>query len=178
MRSGLVVVLAHLIAASAAAQTVKVDADGKVDFSKYRTFAWSPAQQAVKNPANHIRITRAVERELVAKGFHKAETGPADARVRYYAKIAKKLKSSSRQESSAWQPNDLRTMVDVSRVEQGTLIVELSDGESKEVVWRGTAVQVAPRPDEVAQAIDNTVKKIFMGYPPKASPAPSPAPAP
>ena len=153
-------------------KSVKVEYDAKVDFSKYKTFTWSEAQEPVANPANHIRLTRAVERELLAKGLEKAETGPADVRVRYYAKIEKKLKSSSRQESSSWQPNDLRTMVDISRVDQGTLILELSDGESKDVVWRGINVDVAPRADLVAGAIDTWVKKIVAAYPPKPAPAP------
>jgi Domain of unknown function (DUF4136) len=171
MRSVLAL-LALLVPVAATAQTVKVDYDAKVDFSRYKTFAWSEAQQHAKNPANHIRITRATERELEAKGLQKAESGPADLRVRYYSKIEKKLKSSSRQESGTWQPNDLRTVVDVSRVDQGTLILELSDGESRAVVWRGTAVGVAPRPDLVAEVIDASVKKIVAAYPPKPAPAP------
>ena len=172
MRSTIAVLALLVAPVAAGAQTVKIDFDAKVDFSKYRTFAWSEAQQPASNPANHIRITRAVERELLAKGLEKVESGPADVRARYYSKIEKKLKSSSRQESGAWQPNDLRTMVDVSRVDQGTLILELSDGETKSVVWRGTAVGVAPRPDLVAEVIDASVKKIVAAYPPKPSPAP------
>ena len=160
------------VASAQTLKTVKVEYDNKVDFSKYKTFAWSQAQEPVGNAANYIRLTRAVERELLAKGLEKAETGPADVRVRYYAKIEKKLKSSSRQESSSWQPNDLRTMVDISRVDQGTLILELSDGESKDVVWRGINVDVAPRADLVAGAIDTWVKKIVAAYPPKPAPAP------
>ncbi len=171
----LIALLAVLAApAAATAQTVKVDYDAKADFSRYRTFAWSEAQEPAKNPANHIRITVAAERELAAKGLQKAESGPADVRVRYYSKIEKKLKSSSRQESGTWQPNDLRTVVDVSRVDQGTLILELSDGESRAVVWRGTAVGVAPRPDLVAEVIDASMKKIVAAYPPKPAPAPAP----
>ena len=172
MRSTIAVLALLVAPVAASAQTVKIDFDAKVDFSKYRTFAWSEAQQPAGNPANHIRITRAVERELLAKGLEKAESGPADVRARYYSKIEKKLKSSSRQESGTWQPNDLRTMVDVSRVDQGTLILELSDGETKSVVWRGTAVGVAPRPDLVAEVIDASVKKLVAAYPPKPSPAP------
>jgi uncharacterized protein DUF4136 len=168
-----IALLAALAAPMAAtAQTVKFDYDAKVDFSRYKTFAWSEGQEPAKNPANHIRITRAAERELEAKGLQKAESGPADIRIRYYSKIEKKLKSSSRQESSAWQPNDLRTMVDVSRVDQGTLILELTDGESRAVVWRGTAVGVAPRPDQVAEVIDASMKKIVAAYPTKPAPAP------
>ena len=146
MRPVLALLALLVPAAAATAQTVKVDYDAKVDFSRFKTFAWSEAQEHAKNPANHIRITRATERELVAKGFQKAESGPADIRVRYYSKIEKKLKSSSRQESGTWQPNDLRTVVDVSRVDQGTLILELTDGESRAVVWRGRRSAWPPVP--------------------------------
>jgi len=53
-----------LAAASLHAQAIQVDFDHGVDFSKYKTFSWSLEQQPASNPANHIRITRAVEREL------------------------------------------------------------------------------------------------------------------
>jgi hypothetical protein len=161
-----------LLAEAQVLKTVKVDYDDKVDFSKYRTFAWSEAQESVSNPANHIRITNAVERELTAKGLQKAETGSPDLRVRYHAKIEKKLKSSSRQESSAWEQNNTRTMVDLSRVEEGTLVLELSDGASGDVVWRAVNVDAAPRKDLVPEAIDKWVKKMVAAYPPKAKPAP------
>jgi hypothetical protein len=161
-----------LLAEAQVLKTVKVNYDEKVDFSKYKTFAWSEAQESVSNPANHIRITRAVERELAAKGLLKADTGSADLRVRYLAKIEKKLKSTARQESSSWDQNNLRTMVDLTRVEEGTLILELSDGASGDVVWRAVNVDVAPRSDLVPEAIDKWMKKIVAPYPPKAKPAP------
>ena len=160
-----------LLAEAQVLKTVKVDYDEKVDFSKYKTFAWSEAQEPVGNPANHIRLTAAVERELTAKGLRKADGGSADLRVRYHAKIEKKLKSSSRQESSSWDQNNLRTMVDLSRVEEGTLILELSDGASGDLVWRGVNTDVTPRADLVAEGIDQSVKKIVAAYPPKARPA-------
>jgi len=153
-----------------AAQTVKVDFDHDVDFSRYEAFSWSVTQEPASNPANHLRLTRAIERELSDKGLRKDEAGTPSVRVRYYSKIEKKLKASGYQEEDFGHPSNLRTRVDLSRIKQGTLIVELSDGESSDVVWRGVATDVAPRPDLVAEAIDAWTRKIFLQFPP--SPAP------
>ena len=60
-----------LSAVAASAQEVKLDYDHDVDFSRYKTFGWSVAQQPAKNPANHIRITRAVEEGFAGKGLSK-----------------------------------------------------------------------------------------------------------
>jgi hypothetical protein len=153
-----------------AAQTVKVDFDHDVDFSMYKAYSWSVTQEPASNPANHLRLTRAIERELGEKGLQKDGAGTPGVRVRYYSKIEKKLKASSYQEDDIWQPTNLRTRVDVSRIKQGTLILELSDGESSDVVWRGVATDVAPRPDLVAEAIDAWTKKILLQFPPPPSP--------
>jgi len=156
-----------------AAQTVKVDFDHDVDFSRYKAYSWSVTQEPASNPANHLRLTRAIERELVEKGLQKDAAGEPSVRVRYYSKIDKKLRASGYQEEDTAHPNNLRTRVDLSRIKQGTLIVELSDGESSDVVWRGVATDVAPRPDLVAEAIDAWTKKIFLQFPP---PPPPPKP--
>jgi hypothetical protein len=156
-----------------AAQTVKVDFDHDVDFSKYKAYSWSQTQEPASNPANHLRLTRAIERELGEKGLRKDGVGASSVRVRYYSKIEKKLKTSGYQEEDVGHPNNLRTRVDVTRIKQGTLIVELSDGESADVVWRGVAIDVAPRPDLVAEAIDAWTKKILLQFPP---PPPPPKP--
>jgi hypothetical protein len=163
-----------------AAQTVKVDFDHDVDFSRYKAYSWSETQEPASNPANHLRLTRAIERELGEKGLQKdsggtpkGAGGTPSVRIRYYSKIEKKLKASSYQEDDIWQPTNLRTRVDVSRIKQGTLILELSDGESSDVVWRGVATDVAPRPDLVAEAIDAWTKKILLQFPP---PPPPPKP--
>jgi len=156
-----------------AAQTVKVDFDHDVDFSRYKAYEWSVTQEPASNPANHLRLTRAIERELGGKGLQKDGAGTPGIRVRYYSKIEKKLKASGYQEEDIGQPSNLRTRVDLTRIKQGTLIVELSDAESTDVVWRGVATDEAPRPDLVAEAIDTWTKKIFLQFPP---PPPPPKP--
>ncbi len=159
--------LLFLLSPQSVAPTVKVSFDKEADFSRYKTYDWVPTQEPAANPVNHIRITRAVERELELKGLKKSMENP-DLRVTYFAKVEKKLRGQGHQEDSPWQPSpDVRTVVDFKRVQEGTIIVELLDDDTKLTLWRGVATGKAPSPDEVGPAIDSTIKKVLADYPPK-----------
>ena len=91
-----------------------------------------------------------------------------DLRVTYIAKVEKKLKGQGYQEDSPWSPtSDLRTVVDFKRVQEGTIVVELLDDDTKLTLWRGVATGRAPAPDEVGPVIDSTIRKVLADYPPK-----------
>jgi hypothetical protein len=154
--------------APVAAQTLKVDYDHKVDFSQYKTYAWSEAQEPVRNAANHLRITRAVERELEAKGLARSKTATPGLRLRYFGKVATKIYGESHQVESPWQPSNLRTVVDIKSVKEGTLILELSDARSGSVVWRAASSEALGRPDVVEDQINDVVKRLLQDFPPKA----------
>jgi hypothetical protein len=159
-------IVLFLLAAPAGSPTVKVTFDEDTDFSRFKTYDWVTTQEPATNPVNHIRMTRAVERELEAKGLKKSMENP-DLRVTYFAKVEKKLKGTGYQVDSPWQAtSDLRTVVDFKRVQEGTVIIELLDEGTKLTLWRGVAVGPAPSPDEVGPVIDSTVKKILAEYPP------------
>jgi hypothetical protein len=176
MRRSLLLALAGFTALAAAQEfklskddgpEVKVAAAEGADFSLYKTFAWSGTQEPVSNPANHIRITRAVERELMAKGLSKSDKQPPDLRLHYFGRIEKKLKGTSRQ-ADAYSPTaDVKTIVDFSRVKEGTLILELIDRKSDQVVWRGVATETVAPPDETEAQINRMVKALVQRYPPK-----------
>jgi hypothetical protein len=162
-----VLLLLLFLAAPAANPTVKVTFDQDTDFSRFKTYDWVATQERAANPANHVRITQAVERELEAKGLTKSMENP-DLRVTYLAKVEKKLKGTGYQVDSPWQAtSDLRTVVDFKRVQEGTVIIEMLDEATKLTLWRGVAVGPAPTPDEVGPVIDATVRKILAEYPPK-----------
>src|SRR5262249_27844864 len=63
-----------LLAVPASAQEFKISGlvkpeyDKTRDFSKYKTFTWSEAQERGSNPADHVRIFGGIENELQAKG--------------------------------------------------------------------------------------------------------------
>jgi len=151
---------------------VKVDFAEGIDFSQYHTYQWKESQEPAEDPANHLRITRAVEAELEGKGLRKAEPGQADLKVRYYSKVSSKLRSTSREGGAKWQPGNLRTMIDVDKVREGTLILELYEARGGNLVWRGTISEMLSSPDRIEQQIRDAVSKVLSKYPPETSPKP------
>jgi Domain of unknown function (DUF4136) len=149
---------------------VEVEFDHAADFSSYKTYAWAPFQDPAPNPANHIRITRAVERELEAKGLRKVSPGDAAFFVRYQARLDKKIKGTPSQSESPWQPSNKRTIVNFSKVKIGTLILEVWDAGTKELVWQARESMPAPSPDRVEAAIDKSVKRLMEEFPPRVAP--------
>ena len=163
-----------LSAAAASAQEIKLDYDHDVDFSRYKTFGWSAAQQPAKNAANHVRITRAVEEGFTAKGLSKDAAGAPDAYLMYTGRVGDKVQVTGRPGGSSWEPTNLRTMVDLNKVRAGTLVLEMYDARTKDVIWRGVASDVAVREDAMEEAIRAAVKKLLDGYPPTKAEAPKP----
>lgn len=160
-------VLAAAAAGPVTAPTLKVDFNDKVDFGAFHSYAWKDTQQHTPSPLNHQHITRAVERELEAKGLVKAGTGKPDVLVRYFAKIDKRTRGASRSEETGLQPADRRTVVEFSRVEEVKLILELYTPAGLEPVWSAVATDALAPPDRLEQQIDDTTARMLEAYPPK-----------
>lgn len=170
------VLVPFLTVSEAVAQEVTFDYDQAADFTKYKTFGWSLAQVPAKNPANHVRITRAVEANLATRGITKATDGDPDLTLTYSGKVGEKVKVTSKSAGSYWEPTNLRTTVDVGKVKAGTLILEMADAHTKDVVWRGVATTIGLRPDMMEEEITAAVKKLLEGYPPTKAKAVPPEP--
>ena len=159
--------LAAALATPAAAQTVKVDFNDRVDFAAIRTYAWKDTQEPAPKPLDHQQITRLVERELEARGLAKVENGPPDVVVRYFAKVEKHTRGKGRAEDSNLQPAERRTVVDFARVEELKLILELYTPAGLEPVWSATVTDpLAPAAGQ-DQQLELLVTKQLAGYPPK-----------
>jgi hypothetical protein len=150
----------------------EVDFDDRVDFKPFRTFQWKDTQDRLPDPARHMAMVTAIERELEKKGLTRPRAGKSDLLVRFYASVDTKVRGTGRQESNAWN-GDLRTSVDFSKMSEGTLIIELYDAATENRIWRGTTVQ-AFRPGKLTESeIRSAVALILAKYPP-APPSPAP----
>jgi hypothetical protein len=174
MRLALAAVSVLVLTRAAAAQAppgqkpVEVDFERTADFSRYRTYAWVPFQEPASNPANHVRITAAVEHELEAKGLTKGESAAVtDVFVHYQGSRDKKVRGTPSQRESNWQPSNPTFQIDFSRVEVGTLVIELWDARTKDIVWRAKAAEVIRREDQPEDLINQVVKRMLSRYPPK-----------
>jgi hypothetical protein len=153
------------------------DYDAKVDFTKYKTFAFfKPGIDKAKiSDLDKKRILRAIESELLALGFTKSET--PDMLVSIFTKSREKVNVNQNQNNfgygygwgwNPWMMNGMNNNVNISQYTEGTLFIDFIDTEKKELVWQGIgtgALRMENR-DKKEIRINEFVKEIISRFPP------------
>ena len=176
-------VLIGLIALAAGCTTIKVasDFDPEADFSKLHSYAIHAAPaDAVTDPRvdNSLldeRIRAALDTELSAKGFQKLRGGSPDFLVSFHVGVQSKLDVTTLNRSypyyggyyGAWGGYS-ETMV--REYEQGTLIIDVIDPSTGNLIWRGSAqseVKDLKTPEARTKRINVVVERVLKNFPPQ-----------
>lgn len=152
---------------------VTADYDTKKDFNNYKTFAFykNGIDKAAISDLDKRRILRAVESELLLKGFTKSEN--PDMLVSIFTKSRKRVDVATVNNYNGffWYPMYYRdyNRVQVSKYTEGTLFIDLIDSKSNQLVWQGigTGVLNTRNVSEKQERINEFVKEIMNQYPPK-----------
>lgn len=163
-------VLVLLIAAttSAFAQKVTNEFDEAVDFKKFKTFAIRGGDIRSPSPALNSELTKKrleneIEKALVARGLTKA-TGPrADLGVSYSLGSLRTVETQTF--PAGWRGRGPRTVTTPNT--EGTMVIDLRDAATRQLVWRTIAEEDEPNPSKLAEKLDDMVKKSIAKYPPK-----------
>ena len=147
------------------------------NFSAYQTYAWLPQpirrDPRVYNSITENRVRRSVDNSLSAGGYRKLASGTPDFLVAWQAAIEGKVDVTMVNGyygygSRGWGAWSAEPMV--REYDEGTLILDVVDAESRELVWRGVAqaqVSLNANPDERGRKINEAVSKILSRFPPK-----------
>ena len=139
--------------------SVRTDYDQEANFAKYQTFKWMPKPGRVKqNSLVAKRIHRAVEREMEAKGYQFVKRGKPDALIAYHIAVQKKVDIDR---YGYWGRR-----VHVRRYKEGSIILDIVDPATKELIWRGVAQGNVSYLQGDPERVDEAVSKIFETYPP------------
>jgi len=157
---------------TAFAQQVKTDFDHQANFSQYKTYSW----QEIK-PANSLwdaRIKSAVDAQLAAKGWTQVASGGDVAVVA--------IKTSQTQRSLqtfydgfgggwGWRRFGGGGFGEATTTEQdykeGTLVIDLYDAKTKQLIWRGSAEDmVSSKAEKNEKNLEKGVAKMFKKFPP------------
>ena len=84
------------------------------------------------------------------------------------AAVGPEFKGTSQREETHGPTADVKTVVDLSRVKEGTLILELYAPATGRVLWRGVATELVALADETEARIDRMVGAPVQRYPPKS----------
>ena len=168
-------VLLFLAVGMSSCSTVKVasDYDQKVDFNQYKSFAFfKPGiDKAEISDLDKKRILRAIEEEMMSKGFTKSEE--PDLLVSIFTKTKENINIYQDNRFGygygwGWDPwywgSGYNT---VNTTSEGTLYIDLIDSEGKELIWQGMGTAaLAKEVNKKQERISEIVEKIFEKYPP------------
>jgi hypothetical protein len=160
------------LVASCSSVRVTADYDTATDFSKYKTFAFykKGIDKAEISDLDKRRILKAVESELLSKGFTKSEN--PDVLVNIFTKSRQKVNIySDRHFYHGWHPwyYGPNFGMHISKYTEGTLFIDLIDAEKKELAWQGIGSGALTRTGDVAkkeERIKEFVAEIMAKYPP------------
>ncbi len=155
---------------------VVTDYDTKVNFKKYKTFAFykTGIDKADISDLDKKRVLRALETELLAQGFIKSEN--PDILVSFFTKSRRKVNVNQNNNFGygfgwGWNPwmwNGMNNNINVNEYTEGTLFIDFIDKEKKELVWQGigTGALKIQNVEKKEERIKLFVKEIISKFPP------------
>jgi hypothetical protein len=164
-----------LFAGRLPAQEVKTDYDRGANFAQYKTYCWEHVK--TKDPLDVDRIKSAVNAALSAKGWTQVDSG-GDVSV-----IAIQMTKDQQALSTfydgfgggwGWRRfggggfGEATTTTETYKV--GTLVVDLFDTKTKQLIWRGSSSDTLSNNSEKnIKNLDKGVDKMFKKFPPGSS---------
>jgi hypothetical protein len=152
----------------ALAQKIETDYDHSVHFTQYHTYSWGHVHAT--DPLFEPRIRDAVDRDLKAKGWQQVLSG---GDVTVTAVLVKKDKAEYTTFydglGGGWRWRGWGSSMATTTVENipvGTLVVDIYDSNSQQLVWRGLAhEQLSDKPEKDTQKLQKAVDKMFDKFP-------------
>ncbi|MEZ9539099.1 DUF4136 domain-containing protein [Shewanella sp. 10N.286.51.B8] len=177
--------VAAAVLALSACSTLKTntDFDPAVSFDQYKTYSW--VEKKNQDASYHLdglmdqRVRDAVNNELGQKGLTKADITEADLLVNYLTKVDKKINVDTFNTSFGYYPYygrrgwggaGMNTQTTVREYEVGTLIVDLIDNKTGNLVWRGSVADTIRNkntPEERVLIINSAISQVMLNYPPQ-----------
>ena len=138
-------VSASIAGGCAPAMTVSSHVQRDLDFSRYRTFDWGPADalptgdpRLDDNPDFKDRFEGAIERQMALKGYQRAASQTPDLLLHYHASVHERLNINQVDTTRGYcYDEDCQGLV--FEYEQGTIVLDVVDARANRVIWRGWA---------------------------------------
>lgn len=168
----LVAMILFVSVVSCASVNVASDYDKQANFSEYKTFAFykTGIDKAEISDLDKRRILRAIETEMLNKGFTKSEN--PDILVSIFTKSREKVNVYNSGFHPygygwGWSPYYWGNYNTVTTSTEGVLYIDLIDASKKELVWQGVGTgYLSQNINKKEERIKEFVSLIMEKYPP------------
>jgi hypothetical protein len=172
---GSAVFAALLFGAPLLAQDVNVDYDHSYQFNQMKSYSWGKIQAT--DPLVEPRISAAIDHVIQGYGFNESakdkkgdvivtavEANNPQQYVAFYRGM------SNLDWHRGWGSGGFSdSATQLRQIHGGTLIVDIYDGATGKLVWRGTAAEgIASKEKTNQDNVDKSVNTMFANYPPKS----------
>lgn len=159
-----------LLGSFALAGDVKTDWDHNADFKAFHTYSWKAVKTS--DPLWESRVKDAVDKQLQGKGW---QLLPEGGDVVLAAVSGTKDKQEYNTFYSGMGPGwysggfgSATAQTTVTNYKVGTLVVDIYNGQSHQLLWRGVATDtMSDKSEKNQEKLDKAVKKMFEKFPPE-----------
>jgi hypothetical protein len=154
---------------TAFAQQVTTDFDHHANFAQYKTYSWKKIKSA--DPLWKSRIQNAVDEQLMLKGWTPVDSDGDLAIVAIKTtQTQRTLQTFYDGFGGGWRWRGFGGLGEATTTEQdykeGTLIIDIYDAKTKQLIWRGSAEDVLSNNAEKNEKnLDKGVAKMFKKFP-------------
>ena len=163
--------LALLVGSVALAQDVTTNFMPGTDFTKYHTYKWVVIEGAEQpNQIVDAEIKQAIDAQLVTKGLTKVDGDKADLYVGYQVPISKQQQWNAYGMGGGLRWGGGMATATSSTIAIGTLVLDMYDPTSKQLVWTGRATKTLDpnnSQEKKQKNLNNAMKKLLAKFPPK-----------
>ena len=153
------------------AQDVKYNFMPGTDFAKYHTYKWV-AIEGGSHPDQivDVQIKQAIDAQLAAKALTKTDDEKADLYIGYQIAIDQEKQWNAYGMGPGLRWGGMATATS-SAIEIGTLVVDMYDPATKQLIWTGHATKTldpSSNPQKNQKNLEKSIEKLFKDYPPRS----------
>ena len=165
--SAMVIALLLVTAGTLIAQDVSYNFMPETNFSKYHTYKWVNIGHAHPDQIKDAEIKQSIDAQLASRGMTKTDSDKADLYIWYETGVNQET------QWDAWGSRSFGMGMGSwtsSTISVGTLVLDMYDPETKQLVWTGSAtktIDTGSNHEKHMKRMDKTMAKLLKNYPPK-----------
>jgi Domain of unknown function (DUF4136) len=157
-----------IVSTIAFAQSVYVDYNHAIDFSKFKTYAWG--QGANPNAIQDSILLQSAQNEinsqLSAKGLQMVQESQNPDLVVVLSSGLKQETSYNAWGTGGWRWGGGMASISPETSDVGTLVVDIYDANGKQMVWRGISQKtLSTKGSKNEKELNKAIDKMFQQYP-------------
>lgn len=168
---GICLILALLASSMTPAQDVTTNSMPGADFTKYHTYKWVTIEGASHpNQIVDAQIKASIDSQLGARGLTKTQSDKADLYIDYQVSVSQQRQWNAYGTGMGFRFGGGMATATSSTMDIGTLVLDMYDPSSKQLVWTGRATKTidpSNSQEKKQKNLDKAMQKLLKNFPPK-----------